>query len=262
MSLTQHRLATDADARYRPFFSVALVSHVGKLVKELESDPQGNYSLILDVSRKLAERAKSLGVERPLGRKTAYLARIDEIEKKANETKNYALGARLLFRETMRLMCAVRGPDMLPQVRRITDPNQAADLLYQSFRAMISATTPEAKTLANLGIKISIGCGSWGEVFLEKHLGDNVETYLFAGIFSDLFCAFVNKYVVDKPDGDKEADLMLAALLEVTSIHPCAEQCSVFQAEVETDETESSNDDDQDAAAAAAADEGVDEEEE
>lgn len=231
MAITQHRLATEASTRYRPFFNTALVSHMGKLMKELQLEPSKNYNFIMDVARKLAQRAKTLGVERAVGKKTTYLTRIDEIDKKVTETKNYTLGARLLFRETMRLMCSVRGPDVLPQLRRISDPNEAAELLHQSFRAMINNTTQEAKTLANLGIVISIGCGSWGEVFLEKYQGDNIETYIYTGLFADLFCSFTNKYIVDAPDGDEEADLMLAALLEVASIHPCAEGCAVFQAE-------------------------------
>lgn len=231
--LTQHRLATEANSRYRPFFNTALVSYVSKLMKELDSNPSGNCKLVADVAKKMALRAKSLGIDAVVGgQKQTYVGRIEKIEKKINESKNYAVGARLLFRETMRLMCAVRSPDMMPQLQRISDSNEAADLLHESFRAMISTSTPEAKTLENLKIVISIGCGSWGEVFFEKHQGDNIQTYLYTGLYSDLFCSFVNKYVADPAVGaEGEADLMLAALLELTSIHPCAEQCAVFQAE-------------------------------
>lgn len=237
MPLTQHRLATDADPRYRPFFNMALVTWAGKLMNEVNaSTPKStqskqNYMLIENMTEKLVKRAQELGFERASANgKTTYAQRVARISALTKQRAEYKKGAYLMFREFMRVMCAVRA--MTPQVTRITDPNEAAELLHQSFSAMISSDTPERKAVDKQNIKLQIGCGSSGEVFMEKHQVkngvENIETYLFAGVFSDLFCAFVNNYVLSKADDDAMADKHLAALLELSSIHPCAEHTGVF----------------------------------
>jgi len=254
MPLQQHRLATDADPRHRPFFNMALVAWSGKLmseVKRLEAQSpecKKNYMLLKDVVNKLVNRAKQLNIERASDNgKTTYAERLQRIDALTLQKRAYKKGAHLLFAELMRLMCRVRA--MVPQVTRITDPNEAAALLHQSFTAMIDSKSDERKQLDKQNIKLQIGCGSSGEVFFEKHQVrngvENIETYLFAGIFSDLFCAYVNNYVLSKPDGDENAQKHLAALLEFSSIHPCAEHSGVFDSDSESTEDEDKQDDDE-----------------
>jgi hypothetical protein len=231
----QHRLATDPHARLRPFLSTALVAYMTKLYHELHEDAHRNYLLILDLTNRIVARAAALGIKSAPGSKTEYAVRVQSIAAKCAETKNYEVGARLLVREAMRLMCTVRAPGnpQLSVVRRV-DVDQAVVLLYESLQVLMSPDTPEAKEMQKNGTIASVGCGSWGEVFFEKHQGEAIELFVFAGIFSDLFCAFINKHVVNEPEGSEKADQLLAALLEFTSIHPCAEQCVVFQSEIES----------------------------
>jgi len=236
--------------------STALVAHVTKLYNQLtlenllEKDIAGNYLKILDCANRLVNRAAELDVDKATPKSKPYKDRIkaivDQVDN-AEKPAGYKIGARLLVRETMRLLCAMRdicstcskAGQSRPNIHHVK-VDEAVKLLHESFRAMINPNNPESLKLKELGIVISIGCGSWGEVFFEKHQGEDIELFLYDGIFSDLFCAFLNTHIVDKKGADAdEADQMMAALLELTSIHPCAEQCVVFQpdaAEGEKDE--------------------------
>lgn len=224
-SLSQHRLATEASERFRPFFNVDLMAYLSRWAHEIKDHPEGAeqmYNDMFKVVKKIVERCKLLGVETPMGRKTSYMARIEQIDKNVAEKKDYVIGAKLLLREAARLMCSMRAG--LPQVTRI-DTDRAVELLYQSFRILMSEDTEERKTVDKNNTKIQIGIASWGEVFFEKHRGDAIELYLYSGVFSDLFCSFLNKYIVD---GGEESDLMMFNLLEFASIHPAAEKSLSF----------------------------------
>lgn len=224
-ALKQHRLATEASERFRPFFNVDVIAYLCRWSHEIKDHPEGAkemYSQVLDGAQKIVHRCKELGIEAPMGRKTTYTARIEQIDKNVSDKKDYVLGSKLLLREVARIMCSMRAG--LPQVTRI-DTDRAVELLHQSFRVMMNDETEERKIVDNNNTKIQIGIGSWGEVFFEKHQGDAIEVYLYSGIFSDLFCSFLNKYIVD---GDKDSELMMFNLLEFASIHPAAEKSLAF----------------------------------
>ena len=224
-ALLQHRLATEASERFRPFFNVDLMAYLSRWAHEIKDHPEHAekmYSDMLSGVQSVVERCKSLGVVAPMGRKTTYSARVEQIDKNVVEKKDYVLGSKLLLREAARLMCAMRAG--LPQVVRI-NTDRAVELLHQSFRILQSGETAERKAVDAVNKKIQIGIGSWGEVFFEKHQGDAIELYLYSGIFSDLFCSFLNKYVVD---GDDESELMMFNLLEFASLHPAAEKSLSF----------------------------------
>ncbi len=224
-SLYQHRLATEASERFRPFFNVDLMAYLSRWAHEIKDHPEGAeqmYSEMLEAVKKIVKRCEALGVKTPKDRKTSYMARVEQIEKNVAEKKNYVLGSKLLLREAARLMCSMRVN--LPQVTRV-DTDRAVELLHESFMILLSEETTERKIVDSTNTKIQIGIASWGEVFFEKHQGDAIELYLYTGVFSDLFCSFLNKYVVD---GNADADDMMFCLLEFSSIHPSAEKSLAF----------------------------------
>ena len=228
-SLGEHRLVTEASERFRPFFNVDLMAYLSNWTKEIKNYPEGAeqmYQDMLSAVEKVIQRCKSLGVTTPVGRKTTYSERVEQINKNVTEKKDYVTGANLLLREAARIMCSMRAG--LPQVTRV-DTDRAVELLHQSFKILMNDSV-ERKIVDSSNQKIQIGIGNWGEVFFEKHQGDAIEIYLYSGVFSDLFCSFLNAHVVD---GGPDSDAMLFNLLEFSSIHPCAENSPSFSVVVE-----------------------------
>ena len=228
MPLHHHALATDMDVRLRPFFSLMLVEHLAQLMHQMnvcDNDQkciEENYSMLKDSATRLAKQAdEEFAVSAP-GKKTTYMARLTAIDEQASAKKMYKKGAKLIYREIMRIMCAVRSADQR-KVVKIVDPDEGARLLHQTLCVLKDTSSKEANVLKELEVTIRAGCGSSGEVFMEKHKlvdgVEHIETYIYGGVLSELFCSYVNAYVTNAKDED-EGDKCLEALLQFFAIHP------------------------------------------
>jgi len=228
MSIATHQLAVDADAKVRPFFNMTLVTYAGQLYAGIAEKPRENYTMLVDLANRLARRSEQLGMVRTVrpGGKTTYLQRIARIEKQVGESGEYVVGARLVFQEFMRLLCAVRADS--EKIERISDAGEAAKLLHQSICAITDNKSAEAKEMARHAIKVRIGCGSSGEVFFEKHQEQpdgqsSIKVYLYTGLFADLFCTYTNVYALDANASEADKHRYITALLKLTEIHPCVD---------------------------------------